>query len=243
MKLTILGNNGPYPTAGGACSGYLIETKDTKILIDCGNGVLSNLKKVCPIDEIDAIFISHLHADHVSDIFIMRYAIGLNMDKTDKVSMPLYTPMDNENILQLMNYNESFNIMPIKEEQEIRVKGLIVTFKRTMHPVECYSIKVRCDNKSFVYSADTAYSQNIINFARDADVFLCEAGVLEKDRKKDTPHMSAKQAAEVATKANVTKLILTHFWPEYDLKEIKREALAESRVEFELSEIMKVYRV
>jgi len=66
MKLTVLGCYGPYPKARGACSGYLLESQDTKILIDCGNGVLSRLLEYCGnLNNIDAILISHLHPDHM----------------------------------------------------------------------------------------------------------------------------------------------------------------------------------
>ncbi|MCG8541098.1 MAG: MBL fold metallo-hydrolase, partial [Clostridia bacterium] len=66
MKITILGNSGPYPRAGGACSGYLLEEDDIKILIDCGNGVLSRLLGMIEsLEDIDAIILSHLHSDHI----------------------------------------------------------------------------------------------------------------------------------------------------------------------------------
>ncbi len=75
MRLTVLGGVWPpYPPAGGACSGYLLENDGDRILIDCGNGVLSRLQKYLAPWELDAIVISHLHNDHISDLFILRYA-------------------------------------------------------------------------------------------------------------------------------------------------------------------------
>lgn len=77
MKLTVLGNNGPFPSPGGACSGYLLEEDSTKILIDCGNGVLSNLQKICPFEDLSAIILTHLHSDHISDLMVLRYAVQI----------------------------------------------------------------------------------------------------------------------------------------------------------------------
>ena len=93
MKLTVLGNNGPFPAAGGACSGYLLQSAMANILIDCGNGTLANLQKIVSIDKLDAVVLTHLHSDHVSDIHIMKYAIEIKrrrgiFDKLLKVYAP-----------------------------------------------------------------------------------------------------------------------------------------------------------
>jgi ribonuclease BN (tRNA processing enzyme) len=91
MKLTVLGNNGPFPSAGGACSGYLITEGDKNILIDCGNGVLANLQRFIPIEELDAIILTHLHSDHMSDMMILRYALQIKMNRGAKTNYTLNT--------------------------------------------------------------------------------------------------------------------------------------------------------
>jgi len=75
MKLTVLGNYGTFPGAGGACSGYLLQQGNVNILIDCGNGVMSRLQKYCRIEDLDAIVLSHLHRDHTSDMHVLKYAV------------------------------------------------------------------------------------------------------------------------------------------------------------------------
>ena len=61
MFLTVLGRHGPYPRPGGACSGYLLEDGETRVLIDCGSGVLSRLLEIMRPEQLDAIVLSHLH--------------------------------------------------------------------------------------------------------------------------------------------------------------------------------------
>ncbi|EOD00711.1 MBL fold metallo-hydrolase [Caldisalinibacter kiritimatiensis] len=244
MKLTVLGNNGPYPKAGGACSGYLVESSNTKILLDCGNGILARLQKICNIYDIDAIILSHLHSDHISDIMVLKYAIGINkVRKNLDLSIPLYTATDDQNIINKLNYNEAFKIEPIEDESKIRIKNLDIEFKRMKHPVEAYGIKINDGNKSFVYSGDTSYHDELIEFVKDADFFLCEAGILEKDKTEDSPHLSPKEAGDVAEKANVKRLVLTHFWPEYRLDKIMNEAKETYDGILELSEEMKTYYI
>lgn len=105
MEITVLGNQGPCMGPGGACSGYLVETKNIRILIDCGSGVLSNLQKVCDVGTLDAIILSHLHYDHMGDILVLKYLIEVSRTRNGIVPIkriPIYCPA---------SPNESFNLI------------------------------------------------------------------------------------------------------------------------------------
>src|SRR3954462_11068336 len=75
MRLTVLGKSPSWQDAGGACSGYLLEEGDTAVLIDCGNGVFSKLRQFRDYTEVDAVVLSHLHADHFLDLVPYSYAL------------------------------------------------------------------------------------------------------------------------------------------------------------------------
>ena len=75
LKITVLGKSPSWQDAGGACSGYLIETDRTKVLLDCGNGVFGKLREHADYTEIDGVIISHLHADHFLDLVPFSYAL------------------------------------------------------------------------------------------------------------------------------------------------------------------------
>ncbi len=224
MKLTVLGNYGPYPKSGGACSGYLIEDEDTKILLDCGNGVVSRLFEKCNVESLDAIILSHLHSDHMSDMLILKYAVGIKKAKGlyDGV-IPVYTATDDKYILDKLNYKGAFEIIPIKDKDIVNINHLNIQFKKMNHPVETYAIKIQNENKIFVYSGDTGYTDDLIEFAKNADLFLCEAGVLEKDKSEGTLHLTPKEAGMIAESARVKRLVLTHFWPEYNIDSVIEE--------------------
>src|SRR3954469_12392777 len=76
MRLTVLGKSPAWQDAGGACSGYLIEDDETTVLIDCGNGVFSKLREQIDYVDVDAVVISHLHADHFLDLVPYSYALS-----------------------------------------------------------------------------------------------------------------------------------------------------------------------
>src|SRR5688572_4233162 len=68
MRVTVLGKSPSYTDAGGACSGYLVEEDDVRVLLDCGNGVFGKMRKFVDYVDVDAVVLSHLHADHFLDL-------------------------------------------------------------------------------------------------------------------------------------------------------------------------------
>lgn len=245
MKLTVLGCYGPYPKAGGACSGYLLESEDTKILIDCGNGVLSRLFSYCEdLNELDAIFVSHLHPDHISDLMVLRYAIFLKrMTGKLKKSIPIYLPATPVDEYERIQYKDSFVLNIINEKSVVNIKGINIRFKQTRHPIECYAMSFEKNDKKFVFSGDTSYFDELIEFVKESDLFLCEANVLQKHITETVPHLSGKQAAEIAFKANVKRLILTHIWPDINLDDLLNEAKEIFTNNVELAESHKEYYI
>ncbi len=243
MKLTVLGCYGPFPKAKGACSGYLLEDQETKILLDCGNGVLSRLLSLNgDLNQLDAIIISHLHPDHMSDLLVLRYAldIGKKMGKIKK-TMPLYLPGSPKEDFDRIQYKDAFEIHEIVEGMTISIENIEIGFKRTDHPVECYAAAFKKGNRSFVYSGDTKFDQGLIAFASNADLFLCEGGIPEKYLTETTPHLSAKQAAEIAAEGRIKRLLLTHFYPDVKLASLLQEAQAHFNGMIEMAEEGKCY--
>ncbi len=245
MRITVLGNSGPYPRAGSACSGYLFEDENTKILIDCGNGTLSRLQQVIKsFEELDMIIISHLHSDHIADAMVLRYAIGIQRSKgMITKSIPLYAPNEPNEDYNKLQFQEAFLMKEIYEDLVITLNGLVIRFKKMEHPIPCYGVAIEKDGRKFVYSADTKYCDQIFQLAQDANLFLCESGTLERDKTMDTPHLSAKEAAEIGMKSNVQRLMLTHFWPGYSMDEILQEAKENFVGQLILSEEMNTYDI
>ncbi|MBG9977496.1 MBL fold metallo-hydrolase [Ruoffia tabacinasalis] len=228
MKLDILGFWGGTPEEGGATTGYLLHTSKGTLLIDCGSGIMSRLSTLIKFYEIDAVLLTHLHFDHIADYGILQY--GFNRALRNKwVEEPLYTlaPNKPDVMWKAIQANEA-QLEVIEENFDYSLIGATVEFLSVSHTIPCYAIKVTYEGKIFVFSADTAYFEPLIDFAKDADLFLCEATNFEGSiHSTGTGHMSASEAGKLAQKARVKTLILTHLPSDGNFSNMKDEAKAE----------------
>ncbi|OEH84785.1 hypothetical protein BHU72_08095 [Desulfuribacillus stibiiarsenatis] len=225
MKIHILGCYSPFPSALGGTSGYLLQTEYGNILIDCGSGVIHQLHKHIQAHKLDAVIISHTHADHISDLSVLKYAIDIPKHLgITKNSLTFYGPIELKSEYSKFEYKDSLIYQPICCNDRLNISGVDIVFCKTKHPVPCYAMKFTYHNKVIVYTADTEYCNEILNFATDADLLIIEATMLEKDFKPDSGHLSARLAAELGHKANVKQLLLTHLWPYYSTDLILQEA-------------------
>lgn len=235
MKLTVLGNNGPFPSAGGACSGYLIRHNGINILVDCGNGVLANLQRFIRIEELDAIILTHLHSDHISDIHILKYAIQIKRKRgqMDKL-LEVYAPQEPEEEYKRLDVKDAFILKPITADTVLKIGDIKLSFAQMKHPVLDFAISMEFksmefksmehNRKKFVFSGDTSWNEAIIDLAGGADLLMLDAGLLERDFTVGAAHLTAFQCGEIALKAGVKRLLLTHLWPEYEVGELLEEA-------------------
>lgn len=226
MELIVLGNNGPFPGAGGACSGYLLSDGNTRILLDCGNGVLSNLQKFIELEKLDAIILSHMHSDHISDMMVLRYVVQIKKSRgqIDRV-FDVFAPEEPAEEFKRLNTDGIFNLKPINSGLKLSYGKFNITFSEMKHPVKCFAIAIESTDKRFVYSGDTSWNEGIIEFSRDSDMLLIDAGLLSSDKKNDkAPHLTARECGIIAARSGAKKLLLTHFWPEYDINQLILEA-------------------
>ena len=220
MKLTILGNNGPYPAPGGACSGYLLESDsgNTTVLIDCGTGVLANLMEAGALDRLDAVVLSHLHYDHMSDMLPMQYAIQFHPRQHP---LPVYAPETPEPVRALLESAACYDLWPCRD---VTVGEMRISFNPARHPVETNAVAVCCDGARFVFTGDSNTDPLVEFFCEGADLLLADAGLSSGDWKPTAPHYSAALCGELAKNARAKNLLLTHFNPKYDPDDLLNEA-------------------
>jgi ribonuclease BN (tRNA processing enzyme) len=203
MKLTIIGKYGPYPKENGATSGYLIEGKGAKIMLDFGSGVLSRIDGYSAPENLDAIVLSHTHYDHCADLLTLSYRL--------KEKLPLYMPAHQQNgLASVILSTDAYSTREYDEGDEIRIGALTLTFARMPHPVTSYAIRITDGEKVFVYTGDTTYCDALTDFCRGADVILADA--MQKDGFIG-PHMTVNQAKTLALECGA-QVICTHEPPQ-----------------------------
>lgn len=227
VKITILGCDASYPSAGGACSGYLLETDGKKVLIDCGSGIMSNLQKCCKPEELDCILISHLHEDHKADLHTLRYALdakerkGLLHKKVD-IYLPGNPESDYKAVTNKME--DSFEVHELHEDTIVKLGDMEVSFMNAAHPITTFSMKFKQGNLSIVYTGDSAPNPALLGFCQGSDVIIGDATYLKNNVPDNNKyHMTAEQVGILGKKAGANLTILSHLDPENDLKDYKKE--------------------
>jgi len=225
MFLTVLGRYGPYPRPGGACSGYLIEDGPTRVLIDCGAGVLSRLMEHVRPEHLDAIVLSHLHFDHCSDLFVMRYALDQQdvPEGGQKRKIPLYSPNEPFETLRAITTGALFESHLVKGGDEIKIGTLTFSFVPMAHPVPVNGMRITGENGAVLFfTGDTKPYPGMEHGAANADALLADACFV--DATQTGPHLNVKEACQLARDAGVKTLYLTHLWGKCDTEEaVKKE--------------------
>lgn len=219
MRLTVLGNNGPYPAPEGRCSGYLLssDSGDTTILLECGTGVLAQLLRETTLEKLDAVVLSHLHFDHMSDMLPMQYALQFSSRTRP---LDVYAPASPGEVRKVLA-NPRMDIWPMRE---MTIGEMRLSFCPVRHPVETYAVCVECDGARFVYTGDSNTDFALELFCDGADLLLADAGLSAADHTENSPHLSAALCGKLAKDSGAKRLLLTHFNPKYNPDDLCAEA-------------------
>lgn len=225
MRLTVLGSGAACAGDGGNCSGYLVEDSDVCILLDCGHGVASTLVGVRSPDEIDHIFISHMHADHFIDLLPLRFAVTKDLAGLSQPCGHLHLPPGGRGalakLLEAVCFPGDFfdcvwNVCEYQPGAPMELSdGLQARFAVGVHYIPGWAIRID-GSSSLTYTGDTAPSNEICELARGSDLLLAEATLDEPELGPVKGHLTPSQAAELAKAAAVRRVMLTHFWYDAD---------------------------
>jgi ribonuclease BN (tRNA processing enzyme) len=219
MRLTVVGCAGSFPGPDSAASCYLLEADGFRLAVELGNGALGPLQKHAGLFDVDAVCLSHLHADHCVDLY--SYAIARTYSPAGpQPAIPVYGPTgareriglihgpdgDADGLMQRFAFETlaagSFSIGPFD-----------VTAVAMNHPVQTFGFRFSYGGQTIAYSGDTGETDAVLGLARDCDVFLCEAAFLDGPKLPPDLHLTARQAAGYAARAGVGELVLTHLQP------------------------------
>lgn len=226
--LTIIGSSGTYASRGRACASYLLEAEGARLLLDCGNGALSNLTQVIDVTTLDAILLSHLHPDHFADLYGLLYALRFHPSESGPIDV--HAPSGAQaHIGQLLTgphkLEDQFRFHEAAAGDQLAVGPFELTLFAAAHPVETLAPRVEAGGRVLAYSGDSGPCEELVECARDADLFLCDASWLEADGPHpEALHMSGADAGRLAERAGARRLMVTHVFPDHDPTEAAAEA-------------------
>jgi ribonuclease BN (tRNA processing enzyme) len=217
MRLTVLGSATPYPSADNPCSGYLLSTEDTRMWVDAGTGTLAALQRHVRLEQVDAIWISHLHADHTADLLTAFYGL-LYADIELAAPIPLFAPAGIvERLAQFLTtgpvrspIERAFAVEELRDGHEARVGGLTLTSRSVAHGIPGFAVRVEAGGASLVYSGDTAPCASLVDLAASCDLLLCEADSDQPPADEEPVHHTPEQSGDTARAARAARLLVTH---------------------------------
>ena len=234
MRLTVVGCSGSYPGPESPGSCYLLEAEGEgrtwRVLLDLGNGALGALQRYVDPLEIDAVLLSHLHADHCLDLcgyYVLRryhpsghqpripvFGLAGTADRMARAyDLPTDPGMHGE--FEFRTFDGPVELGPFRVEA-IRVE----------HPVEAYGLRVTADGRTLGYSGDTAPCAGLDQVAHDVDLLLAEASFLSSHVNPPGLHLTGAEAGDAAARQGARRLVLTHVPPWFDPQEALAEAAA-----------------
>jgi ribonuclease BN (tRNA processing enzyme) len=234
VRITVLGKSPAWQDADGACSGYLVEDEGARLLVDCGNGVFSKLRRYGDYRAVDAVVISHLHADHFLDLVPFAYALTYAPGPPRETPPLLYAPggatqtfrrvvgaWGNEDLIE-----RAFDVREYRAEDVLQVGRLEVRFQEVPHYTTSHAIAVRSADGGgrFAFGADMAPNEALVRFAAGAELLLIEATLLRPEEEGPRGHLTAAEAGDHGARAGVRRLVLTHMTDELDEDSARREA-------------------
>ncbi len=206
MKLTLLGVYGPFPAPNGGCSSYLVEDGDTRILLDCGSGALSRLRAMYPDTlALNAIVLSHMHADHAGEIDLFRYLLEFGQLKaplsvfspeTERLRYPVFDPVQTH------------------DGMSVQIGSLTLRFFAMQHAVPTMGVRITdTEGRSMFYTGDTGWFDGLVDAAKDAELLLADACLRDESNPKALKnHMTVAQVLSLRQQANCEAAILTHLY-------------------------------
>jgi ribonuclease BN (tRNA processing enzyme) len=234
ISVTILGSGTCVPSLQRSSCSILAKIRDKLLLFDSGAGTMHRLlEKGIEIFDISFVFYSHFHPDHTAELVPFLFANKYPDGNRRYIPLTLmagrgfatfYNNLKNVyghwiqlapgllNIVELDNTSYD-----MREFDEFKVESLPVE-----HNPESIAFRITSPaGRSMVYSGDTDFSENLVTLSKDADLLVCESAF--PDELKVKGHLTPFLAGNIATRANVRKLVLTHFYPECDQVDIEKQ--------------------
>ena len=233
MKFTVLGSGTSVPHARRSSSGYWFETDSGSILLDCSASAVHRIaQENLDWANLNAIWISHFHLDHAGGVPAFLFGTKYAFETQDRTKpLRIFGPKGLKKLLENFDAANDYNFLeqpfPLEiieveplENFEI-LPGVAAVTIQTPHTEESLAIHLRAGDRTLVYSGDSGFTMTLGDFARAADLFVCECSFVEKS--PVATHLTLPEAMHLARYAKPKRTIFTHFYAEWDAVDFEKE--------------------
>ncbi|MDD3296608.1 MAG: MBL fold metallo-hydrolase [Candidatus Omnitrophica bacterium] len=212
MKIIFLGTNGWYDTGSGNTTCILIETKNEFIVLDAGGGIYK-LDKYIRSKKPIYLFLSHIHLDHIIGLHTLakfKFSQGIDLYCAPGIKKLLTRVITSPYTVSLDRLKTSIRLKELSKSSKF---SFSLEFKKLKHSCTCYGFRFILEGKIIAYGSDTGVCPNLYHLAAGSDLFITECSDAGHSSNKEWPHLNPREAALVAKKSKVKRMVLMHFNP------------------------------
>lgn len=223
-RLTVVGCGTAAPDGERVCSGYLLESGNTRMLFDCGAGVVHNLARLdLPWQHLTHVALTHFHTDHIGDLPMLLFALQYGMHPAREAPLTIIGPCGTHTRLQAMaeafgDYvtGASFgvDVSEIEPDTSFNAGDVRLDVARTPHTDESIAYRVTAPHYSIGYTGDTGPSDEVGDFLQGVDDLIAECSV--PDENAMDIHLAPASLAALTLRAQPKRLIVTHVYRQLD---------------------------
>jgi ribonuclease BN (tRNA processing enzyme) len=254
MRLITLGTGTVALTPARVCAGHLLQAGDVMLLMDCGSGVTHRLAQHAPRwREITHVAFTHFHADHIGDFATLVFGWKYGSIPGRSTPLTVIGPAGIADLLGrladgfggwLREPGFPMTIVEIAPGATMELgDGVTLSATKVPHTPESVGYSIVRGGRRVVYTGDTGYDPMFAEWARGADVLLCECSL--PDDMGIPEHLTPAQCGALAAAALPKHLVLTHFYPPVERTDVRADVaahyagpvtLAEDGATFEIEE-------
>jgi ribonuclease BN (tRNA processing enzyme) len=230
VRFTTLGTGTISLSSQRSCAGYLLETPEVRLLIDCGAGITRRLAELGPSwQTITHVAITHFHIDHHGDLPSLIFAWKHGFLPPRSAPVEIIGPIGTADLFARLGaaYGEwvvapgfPLTIRQITPAEAFELPGgLRLSCHPVPHTPESVAYSMERGGRRIVYTGDTGPSEALAAWARDCDLLVCECSLPTGMRIPE--HLTPEQCGELAAAAAPKHLALTHFYPPVEQVDVR----------------------
>ena len=221
MRVTTLGGRAAWPGPDHGCSGYLVQTGSSMLLLDPGYGTLGPLLATLPAATVDAVWVSHAHPDHCGDLAALLRARVLPAPGNRPAPLPIHSPAGSVDAVIALDEPEtledSYELRPVGAGEVFSLADAEACTVALPHFVPNLAVRLDAGGRSLVYTGDGPITPELVDLAGGVDLLVADATYVDGVPERHAGRLgTARAAGEAAAAAGVGRLLLTHLWPDTD---------------------------